>query len=182
MPVTFTRYTPPGDASTVASTPFHLTIFSGSVRNGNTASGGASIRISSVDGERSRGHVVPFLGFHLVLQGREATVPERLEIGLELGERIPVRAIQAARAVSPLGDEAGSTQDREVLREIAGRLTSKCDAMSPADRSASQTRRRIGDGEVPRSPSAQPPQAVCKQMLTVASTTREPERPDGCPR
>ena len=46
------------------------------------------------------------------------------------------------RAVSTFRDEAGRAQDRQVLRD-AGRLTSKCEAMSPAERSASQTRRRI---------------------------------------
>src|SRR5687768_5426192 len=116
-PVTFTRYTPPGDASNVASTPFHRTIFCGCVRKGKIASGAASILISLLTVNVPAATSSPFLGFHFVLQRREATRPERLEGGLQLGEGVAVRPIQAAGAVSTFRDETDGAQDRQVLRD-----------------------------------------------------------------
>jgi hypothetical protein len=49
------------------------------------------------------------------LERTEALGPEDLEVGPELGDGLRPRAIEALRAVSPLGDESGLLEDAEVL-------------------------------------------------------------------
>ena len=46
MSLMATRYSPPGRGSSHAIRPFHRTYFSGSTKNSNTTSGGASMRTS----------------------------------------------------------------------------------------------------------------------------------------
>jgi hypothetical protein len=85
------------------------------VRNGNTASGDASILISLLTVNVPAATSSPFLGFHFLLQVREAARPEGLEGGLQFCERVAVRAIETPGAIPPVGHEPSRSQDREVL-------------------------------------------------------------------
>src|SRR6202035_1210413 len=80
---------PPGWASTLWSIPFQRCILSGSVKNGNTASGGAAIRISCSMTSSPFGTVgVLHLLLHWPLQTAQSGLPEHLEVLPELGESL----------------------------------------------------------------------------------------------
>src|SRR6188474_3212430 len=50
------------------------------------------------------------------LEGRERVLPEALEVLAQLGERVSVDAVEVARPLATLADEAGVLEDAEVLR------------------------------------------------------------------
>ena len=50
------------------------------------------------------------------LEGRERVLPEALEVLAQLGERVSVDAVEVARPLAALADEAGLLEDAEVLR------------------------------------------------------------------
>src|SRR5580693_2194332 len=78
---------PPGRGSTVWSIPCQRRIFSGSVKNGNTASGGAAIRIScSMTSSPSGTVAVLHVLLHCPLQTAQSGLPEHLEVVPELGQ------------------------------------------------------------------------------------------------
>jgi hypothetical protein len=59
----------------------------------------------------------PLLELGLVPQCLEARVPELLEEGPQLAEPLGSGAVQATRAVAPLDQQTGITQDPQVLRD-----------------------------------------------------------------
>jgi hypothetical protein len=56
-----------------------------------------------------------FLALGGSLEGTQALGPEDLQVTPELGDGLRSGAIEALRAVSPFGDQAGLLQDAEVL-------------------------------------------------------------------
>src|SRR4029078_3903756 len=50
------------------------------------------------------------------LEGRERVLPEAFEVLAQLGERVSVDAVEVARPLATLADEAGVLEDAEVLR------------------------------------------------------------------
>src|SRR2546423_336519 len=89
--------TPPGCGSSVAATPIQRTSFSGSVKNGNTVSGPASILISrsttlfSLCG--SGNAAPPLLVLGGALEPLEPVFPEAVEKRSQLGEALRPHAI-----------------------------------------------------------------------------------------
>jgi len=54
-------------------------------------------------------------------ESTQALGPENLEVGPELGDRLRARAIEALRAVPPLGDQPRLLQDAQVLGDRRSR-------------------------------------------------------------
>src|SRR5215467_6098247 len=115
---------PPGRGSRVASTPVHRIICSGSTKNLNTTSGGASIRTSRSTGRRSLSTATPapcgrspMVRLGRRLEAREPFAPEVVEEGAQLGEPLRTDSIQAPRAIPTLGEEARVLQHAEMLRD-----------------------------------------------------------------
>src|SRR4029079_16862510 len=50
------------------------------------------------------------------LEGRERVLPEALEVLAQVGARVSVDAVEVARPLATLADEAGMLEDAEVLR------------------------------------------------------------------
>src|SRR5918994_7244683 len=118
-PLASTRNVPPGRGSSSAATPIQLTIRVGSVKYGNTTSGGAAIRTSLRSGSVPSG-IVP-VGRVLVL-GRgleiaEGARPHRLDVRADLRQALGSRAVPAPRAVATLADQSCLEQDPQVLRD-----------------------------------------------------------------
>src|SRR6185437_8731176 len=63
----------------------------------------------------------PLLAFCFALQRLEPLVPELLEERLDLDEALAPRAVEPARAVSPLAHEPDLLQDVQVLRDRRAR-------------------------------------------------------------
>src|SRR5919204_6088023 len=126
---------PPARGSNVTSVPIQRTIFSGSVKNGKTVSGLASIRTSRSTTSVSLGVTAmclsPLLLFGLVLELSEALLPEAFEEAAKLGETLGPCSIDPACALTPLAHKAGVLQHGQVLRdggpgdlEVGGNLAS----------------------------------------------------------
>src|SRR5687767_5205848 len=100
--------------------PFQRSIFAGSVKNGNIVSGRATMRTSRSTTSVCAGITAlrpPFLGLGFDLQQEQVVVPEAFEIGPELAKAFRPRPIHAPGPFTSLGDEAGSFQHVQVLRD-----------------------------------------------------------------
>src|SRR3954463_11079863 len=109
---------PPGRGSSVAFAPFQRTMSAGSVKNANTVSGLASMWTSrSMTSEELvlASTLLPFLGFGLALQLRQAERPEALEELLEVLQSFRTGAVEAPRALTPLAHETGLLEYAQVL-------------------------------------------------------------------
>src|ERR1700680_1944814 len=107
---------PPGLGSTVWSIPFQRRILSGSVKNGNTASGGAAIRISCSMTSSPAGTfgVLPLL-FHCPLQAAQSGGPEAFEVFAQLGQSLRPRPVDDAGRIPAALEEAGVDEHPEML-------------------------------------------------------------------
>src|ERR1700681_4037044 len=96
--------------------PFQRRILSGSVKKGNTASGGADIRIScSMTSSPSGTVVVLHLLFDCPLQTAQSGLPEHLEVVAQLGQALGPGPVDDAGRVTPALEEPGVDQDAEML-------------------------------------------------------------------
>jgi hypothetical protein len=99
------------------SRPIHLAIFAGSIQNSKTVSGRAAIRISRWIASSA----MPLLRFGGIAKLRGPVVPERLEPRPELGGSGRSRPVEAPRAGPPFRQEAGGSQDTQVLGDCGTR-------------------------------------------------------------
>src|SRR4030095_15724182 len=109
---------PPGRGSSVASTPFHRIICSGSTKYLKITSGGASIRTSRSTGIRSSltatvassssfGELDAVIGLGSRLQTRQALTPEVVEELAQLGETFRADSVQAPGAIAAFVEQPG---------------------------------------------------------------------------
>src|SRR4030095_7089633 len=118
---------PPRRGSSVASTPFHRIICSGSTKNLKITSGGASIRTSRSTGTRSSltatatssslGALDAMSVLGRRLQARQPLAPEVVEELAQFREALRADAVQAAGAVASLVEQPGVLEHPEVLRD-----------------------------------------------------------------
>src|SRR4051812_37435929 len=107
---------PPGLGSRAASMPFHFTIFTGSVKKLKTISGLAAIRTSRSTTSGSTAFIIypPLLSLRRHCEAGERIVPELLEEGPKLRQRLRTSLVEVAGAKASLADEAGSPQHLQV--------------------------------------------------------------------
>src|SRR5580704_3931770 len=107
---------PPGCASTLWSMPCQRRILSGSVKNGNTASGGAAIRISCSMTSSPGGTVaVLHLFLYRQLQAAQSCRPEHLEVVAQLGQALGPGPVDDPGGVATALEEAGLDEHPEML-------------------------------------------------------------------
>src|SRR5215218_2824584 len=89
------------------------------------------------------------IAFCRLLERGERLVPEALEVRSELGQAVPVHAVEVPRSLAPLADEPGFPQHSKVLgdgrpadRQAAGELTDRL--LSTSQPFEDCTTRRIG--------------------------------------
>src|SRR5436305_4516334 len=113
------RQTPPGRGSSVASIPIQRTIFTGSVKYSNTASGGAATRTSCsttlVSARASATAAPPLVLLDDLLEAREAPWQHVGEEAVKVIEALRAHAVEAAGAVAPLAHEPGLLQHLQML-------------------------------------------------------------------
>src|ERR1700687_3265434 len=107
---------PPGWASILCSIPFQRRILSGSVKNGNTASGGAAIRISCSMTSAPSGTVgFLHLSLHSPLQAVQSGCPELFEVLAQLGQPFGPGPVDDPSGLAPALQQPGVDEHPEVL-------------------------------------------------------------------
>src|SRR5579864_3999274 len=143
---------PPGWASTLWSIPFQRRILSGSVKNGNTASGGAAIRISCSMTSSPCGTVgCLHLSLHCPLEAAQSGRPEPLEVLAQLVQPFGPSPVDDAGRVTPALEEPGVDEDPEVLghggpAELEMRGDLSCGELVVADEAEDFAPVGLGDG------------------------------------
>src|SRR5580658_4172598 len=96
--------------------PCQRRIFSGSVKKGNTASGGAAIRISCSMTSSPGGTVaVLHLFLHRQLQAAQSCGPEHLEVVTQLGQALGPGPVDDPRGVATALEQAGLDEHPKML-------------------------------------------------------------------
>src|SRR5436190_11519237 len=116
---------PPGARSRVASTPFHRSSSSGSVKKSNTVSGRAPIRISrstTPDADGSTATIAPpLLPLGCRPEARQGIVPELLDELAQLRQTLGPHAVEPPGPLAPLDDQLRLTQHAQVLGDRRAR-------------------------------------------------------------
>src|ERR1700681_2597740 len=108
---------PPGRGSSLWSIPFHRRILSGSVKYGNTASGGARIRIScSMTSSPSGTFACLHLLLHSLLEAVQSGCPELLEVVAQFGQAFGPGPVDDPGGVTPALEQAGVDEHPRMLR------------------------------------------------------------------
>src|SRR5579862_8494899 len=109
---------PPGCASTLWSMPCQRRILSGSVKNGNTASGGAAIRIScSMTSSPVGTFAVLHLLLHCALEASQSGRPEHFEVLAQLVQSLGPGPVDDPGGIPTALEEPGVDEHPEMLRD-----------------------------------------------------------------